>query len=207
MNNIIKTIFFDIGGVLIDINFKRTFGFLADCTDLTVEEIESSFPIKDHDNYEKGILSDRDFFLAVKDSLPQPCCLKESDFWKAWRLLLGEETEVVKILKKLKKNYSIWLLSNTNPKHINDEIEKNYLFPKLVDGAIYSFNIGHRKPQEEIYIKAAYMAKSDPIECLFIDDLYENVKSAKKIGFSSIHFKSYKDLLHILDKKGISFRK
>ena len=207
MNNIIKTIFFDIGGVLIDINFKRTSEFLADCTDLTVEEIESSFPIKDHDNYEKGILSDRDFFLAVKDSLPQPCCLKESDFWRGWQKLLGEETEVVKVLEKLKENYSIWLLSNTNPKHINDEIEKNYLFPKLVDGAIYSFNIGHRKPQEEIYIKAAYMAKSDPIECLFIDDLYENVKSAKKIGFSSIHFKSYKDLLHILDKKGISFRK
>ena len=203
MNKTINTIFFDIGGVLIDINFKRTAQFLADCTDLTVEEIESSFPIKDHDNYEKGILSDQDFFLAVKESLPQPCCLKESDFWKAWRLLLGEETEVVKILKKLKKNYSIWLLSNTNPKHINDEIEKNYSFPKLVDGAIYSFNIGHRKPENEIYIKAAQMAKSDPKECLFIDDLYENVESANNIGFSSIHFKSFKDLLFKLDKKSI----
>ncbi len=47
------------------------------------------------------------------------------------------------------------------------------------------------------------MAKSDPKECLFIDDLYENVDSANNIGFSSIHFKSFKDLLFKLDKKSI----
>ncbi len=203
MKKIIKTIFFDIGGVLIDINFKRTAQFLADCTDLTVKEIESSFPREAHDNYEKGILSDRDFFLAFKESLPQPCCLKESDFWRAWKLLLGKETEVVKLLRKLKRNYSVWLLSNTNPKHINDEIEKKYSFPKLVDGAIYSFNVGCRKPEKEIYIKAAHRTNSVPEECLFIDDLSENIESAKRIGFLSIQFKSQKDLLFNLHKEKI----
>ncbi len=59
--------------------------------------------------------------MAVKEALPQPCCLKESDFWKGWKLLLGEEKKTLSILKKLKSNYNIWLLSNTNPKHIQDE--------------------------------------------------------------------------------------
>ena len=199
----IKTIFFDIGGVLIDISFKRTSKFISDCIDVPVSKIEESFPSLIHDRYEKGLISDREWFVKYKGSLPQPCCLKEVDFWKAWSLLLGKETEVVSLMAKLKTKYSIWLLSNTNPKHINDEIEKNYRFPKLIDGAIYSFDIGFRKPEKEIYIKAAKIAKSKPGECFFIDDLKDNIKAAKKVGFHGVHFKSYEQLYTHLKKEGI----
>ena len=78
-----------------------------------------------HQKYEKGNLSNKEWFLAVKKSMPQPCFLKESDFWQAWKLLLGQEKNSVKILKKLKDDYSVWLLSNTNPCHIQDEIDGN----------------------------------------------------------------------------------
>ena len=121
----ITTIFFDIGGVLIDIHPERTLQYLSDCTDVSVEDVRKCFPMKAHDQYEKGDLTDEEWFLAIKESLPQPCCLKESDFWHAWKLLLGDEKATVKILKELSDNYSIWLLSNTNPKHIIDEIESN----------------------------------------------------------------------------------
>ena len=50
-------------------------------------------------------------------------------------MLLGEETDVIDILIKLKKSYRIWLLSNTNPSHIKNEVENNNVFPQLVDGA------------------------------------------------------------------------
>ncbi len=197
----IKTIFFDIGGVLIDINFRKTSQYISDCTDLSVNQIENSFPHEEHNKYEKGLISDHEWFLAYKESLPQPCCLKESDFWRSWKILLGKETKVLNIMKKLKVNYSIWLLSNTNPKHINDEIDKKYKFPKIVDGSIYSFDIGFRKPEKEIYIRAANIVDLNPEECLFIDDLSENIEAAKKVGFLGIHFKSYSQLKnHLLDK-------
>ena len=133
--------------------------------------------------------------MAVKEALPQPCCLKESDFWRGWRLLLGEEKKTLSILQKLKSNYNIWLLSNTNSKHIQDEIEINYLFPKLVDGAIYSFEVGHRKPGDDIYKVALETAKVfAPEESLFIDDLYENIQAARNLGMNAIHFKSIEKL-------------
>ena len=88
----IKTIFFDIGGVLIDINFRKTSQYISDCTDLSVNQIENSFPREEHNKYEKGLLSNHEWFLAYKESLPQPCCLKESDFWRSWKILLGKET-------------------------------------------------------------------------------------------------------------------
>ena len=199
----IKTIFFDIGGVLIDISFRRASKFISDCIDVPVSKVEEAFPSSIHDRYEKGLISNHDWFTKYKESLPQPCFLKEVDFWKAWSLLLGKETKVVSLIEKLKTKYSIWLLSNTNPKHINDEIEKNYRFPKLIDGAIYSFNVGFRKPEKEIYIKAAKVAKSKPDECFFIDDLRDNIQVAKEVGFHGVHFKSYEKLVTYLKKEGV----
>ena len=200
----IKTIFFDIGGVLIDIHPEKTYQYISGCVDLSPDIIEKKFPWEAHNEYEKGYISDRDWFMAVKEALPQPCCLKESDFWKGWKLLLGEEKKTLSILQKLKSNYNIWLLSNTNSKHIQDEIEINYSFPKLVNGAIYSFEVGHRKPGEDIYKIALETAKVfTPEESLFIDDLYENIQAARNLGMNAIHFQSNEKLKVELNNVGL----
>ena len=199
----IKTIFFDIGGVLIDIHPERTYQYLSDSADVEVSMVKESFPWDAHDQYERGIMNNEDWFITYKESLPQPCCLKRSDFWNAWKLLLGEEKNTVNILEALNKQYSIWLLSNTNPKHIQDEIEKRYLFPKLVDGTVYSFDVGVRKPEKEIYEIAMQRADANPQECLFIDDLLENIQAAKQIGIEGIHFISSKQLKQELVHLGI----
>ena len=89
--NMITAIFFDIGGVLLNIHPERTLQYLSDCTDVSVDEIEKRFPMDAHDEYEKGHLSNKEWFIAFKNALPQPCCLKESDFWHAWQLLLGKK--------------------------------------------------------------------------------------------------------------------
>ena len=75
-----------------------------------------------------------------------------------------------------------------------DEIEKQYLFPQLIDGAVYSFNVGYRKPETNIYRIAADNANVLPENCIFIDDQYENIQSAIRFGFTGIHFKSYEQL-------------
>ena len=199
----IKTIFFDIGGVLIDIHPERTYQYLSDSADVEVSMVKESFPWDAHDQYERGIMNNEDWFITYKESLPQPCCLKRSDFWNAWKLLLGEEKNTVNILEALNKQYSIWLLSNTNPKHIQDEIEKRYLFPSLVNGAVYSFDVGVRKPEKEIYEIAMQRANANPQECLFIDDLLDNIQAAKQIGIEGIHFISSEQLKQELVHLGI----
>ncbi len=190
----IDTIFFDIGGVLIDIQPERTIQYWSDCTDIDPDIIQDRFPWNAHNEYEKGQLTDHEWFMAVKESLPQPCCLKESDFRRGWELLLGGEKETIHILQTLSDNHSIWLLSNTNPQHIHDEIEKRYKFPHMVNGAVYSFNVGLRKPDQKIYKKAASLANTRPETSIFIDDLEINVHSAEKAGFTGIHFQSIEQL-------------
>ncbi len=191
----IKTIFFDIGGVLINIHPEKTLSYLSDCMYMPVDVIKKYFPNEAHNEYEKGNLSDHEWFLAFKDSMPQPCCLKESDFWDAWIQLLGKEKKTINILEALSKDYSIWLLSNTNPSHVQNEIENRYIFPSIVDGAVYSFDMGCRKPEEEIYWKAVDLANTKPIHSIFIDDLDINVDCASRLGFHALHFQSTEKLI------------
>jgi putative hydrolase of the HAD superfamily len=123
--------------------------------------------------------------------------LTEKQFWEAWSLLIGEETEVVKIMNNLTIKYPVWLLSNTNPFHILEEQFK--LFDKIT-GGIYSFEVGSRKPEEDIFIKALEIAGSTADEILFIDDLIENVEMARSLSMKSIHFKTIGDFNKQLGK-------
>ena len=199
----ITTIFFDIGGVLLNIHPERTFQYLSDCIDTEPDDIKNNFPWDAHIDYEKGRLTNKEWFIAFKDSFPQPCCLKESDFWHAWHLLLGEEKRTVQLLKTLSDTYSTWLLSNTNPKHIQDEIEKRYLFHQLIDGAVYSFNVGLRKPHKEIYLTAAELAGTQPADSIFIDDMAKNIDAATEVGFTGIQYFSTEQLIEDLTQLGI----
>jgi len=188
----INTIFFDIGGVLLNIYPERTIKYLSNITNMSEEKIEKAFPEDAHHKYERGEITGSDFFKAVKHSLPISNNLTEKQFWNAWGMLVGEETEVVKIMNKLTSKYPVWLLSNTNPYHILEE-ERFKLFEKIT-GGIYSFEAGSRKPEKEIYIKALEIARTTASNSLFVDDLIENIEMARELGINAIHFKTIEDL-------------
>ncbi|MEE8478388.1 MAG: HAD family phosphatase [Candidatus Neomarinimicrobiota bacterium] len=194
----INTIFFDIGGVLLNIYPERTIQHLSDLTKLSNNEIVAAFPEEAHHEYERGEISDSEFYNEVKRKLSISNNLTEEQFWQAWSLLVGEETEVVKIMNNLTSKYPVWLLSNTNPYHILKE-ERFKLFDKIT-GGIYSFEVGSRKPEEDIYFKALEVAGVKAEESLFIDDLLENVEMAKSLNMKAVQFKSINDLNEQLSK-------
>ena len=202
-NENIKVIFFDIGGVLLHIHPDKMISHISDITGLSYEKVRLSFPEKGHDIYEKGQMTNQEWFQTFKSALPHNSGLIETEFWDAWAMILGEESKVIDILLELKKYYKIWLLSNTNPKHIQDELDNKYVFPKLVDGAIYSYDVGLRKPDKSIYIKACELAKVNPEESVFIDDLIENIDGAKKVGIKGIHYTDIEKLNKSLKQLGI----
>ena len=185
----IKVIFFDIGDVLLKIHPERMISKISNCANIPYEVVESAFPQNAHDAYERGKMTDYDWYMSCKTALPKNNSLTEDQFWESWSLLLGSETDVVDILINLKKSYKIWLLSNTNPMHINNEVESKYVFQKLVDGAIYSYDVGYRKPEKEIYQIACESAEVDPEKSIFIDDLKENIMGANKVGLNGIHYR------------------
>ena len=111
----IKVIFFDIGDVLLKIHPERMISKISSCANIPYEVVGRAFPQNAHDAYERGKMTDYDWYMSCKTALPKNNSLSEDQFWESWSLLLGNETEVVDILINLKKNYKIWLLSNRTP--------------------------------------------------------------------------------------------
>ncbi len=101
-------------------------------------------------------------------------------------------------MNNLTIKFPVWLLSNTNHYHILEE-ERFKLFDKI-KGGIYSFEVGSRKPEEDIYFKALEIAGVTAEKSLFIDDLIENVEMARSLNMNAIQFKSVNDLNEQLGK-------
>ena len=196
-----KTIFFDIGGVLLNIYPERTIDYLSSATKLSTQQIIDSFPEDEHHEYERGEIDDSNFYAAIKKKLPSSVGLTSKEFWKAWSLMVGERTIVADLMDKLKNNYSVWLLSNTNPYHIIKE-NRTEIFGKI-DGAIYSYAVGCRKPELDIYKIALDQADTKPEHALFIDDLEENIVAAKSLNIDAIHYVSYEHLKDSLIKRQV----
>ena len=111
----IKTIIFDIGGVLLNIHPEKTFEFWANITGLSLNKLQKSIPWDLRSLYETGKLDDFQFYSAVNNLLPKDNKISVEDFWYGWKLLLGNETPTVDLLESLYKTIPVWLLSNTNP--------------------------------------------------------------------------------------------
>jgi putative hydrolase of the HAD superfamily len=69
---------------------------------------------------------------------------------------------------------------------------------------ILSCQVGMRKPNADIYRKAAELCKTKPTRCLLIDDLPENVDGAQKAGYQAILYKGdANELRHELHRLGL----
>ena len=186
--NPIDVVFFDIGGVLLTIHPDVMIKKISNLTNIPYKTLKNSFPEEQHDLYERGEITDLEWFQAYKKSQPKLETLTEHEFWIAWSMLLGQETDVLDILISLKKYHKVWLLSNTNSRHILNEVENNFIFPRLVDGKTYSFDVGSRKPEKKIYEVACEKGNVEPCRSIFIDDLELNIIGANKIGMNGIQY-------------------
>ncbi|MGI6479173.1 MAG: HAD family hydrolase [Salinivirgaceae bacterium] len=188
----IKYIIFDLGGVLMDIDFDKTFEAYSKITGNPKEILRDSKLLLDvYLNYESGAITDDEFRSAIRKNLNVDVDDKTID--NAWNaLLLDFNSQAISLLHSLKNKYPLYLLSNTNNihfNHSNQKIAEQNLAESLVslfDGLFLSYIIGCRKPSEEIYQHVLEQLKCLPQEILFIDDLEPNTIAAEKLGIQTI---------------------
>lgn len=200
----IKNIIFDYGGVIINIDFKHSINAFKKLGFVNVEDC--IFKSKGSDlllKMEKGNISDIDFRNEVRKISNIKLTEIQIDFaWNA--LLLDMPLKRIKLLEKLKTNYRIFLLSNTNSIHYNKylkDLQNNFGysdFNKLFDKAWFSFQINMVKPDAEIFKHALSDASMLPEETLFIDDSKTNIEGAKKLGIKT-YYLDKEDIINIFD--------
>lgn len=109
--------------------------------------------------------------------------------------------ELLSIVKSLKKHYRVGLLSNTSDLHAQINQERGlyaHFNPLLI-----SCEIGHIKPQKEIFELALKKLALPAQECVFIDDRQEHLEIPRRMGFHVIHFQNNAQLLNALTRLGI----
>ena len=186
-----KAIIFDLGAVILNINYQNT---IDEFTKLGVNNAATFYSKKGQTNLfnqiETGMISSNKFLKALQKETKNANINQVEKAWNAMLLDLPEER--IQLIEKLKNNYSIYLLSNTNAIHI-DAIKKQLgkrkwlAFCKLFDKMYLSHELGLRKPDVKIFEYILNEQKLKAEEVFFIDDSPQHIASAKKIGIHCHH--------------------
>lgn len=116
--------------------------------------------------------------------------------WFNYVDLYDEVYELIKQLKK--KNFQIYVLSNTSSIfHIllDSVLSK---VSSVLDGYVISCEVKMIKPQKEIYLSLVNKYQLDIKDCIFLDDLEENVEAARTLGIKAFQIKERKEISNIL---------
>ncbi len=191
LKNQIEAIIFDLGGVIIDIDFNLTLKALEKYTSHQFGEGEylTKHPI--FYEFETGKISENTFFSEIQKIFGLNATLAElKQAWNA--LLLDIPQKRVNLLENLQNQLPTFILSNTNPTHL-EEVE-NILrkqtsaatLKMLVRKPYYSFEVGKAKPERAIYEQVIEENNLKPEKTLFIDDSLRNLEGAKKVGLQTL---------------------
>jgi putative hydrolase of the HAD superfamily len=81
-----------------------------------------------------------------------------------------------------------------------------HLFPELFDAVVISAEVGMRKPEERIFLLAAELLGLAPAECVFIDDIQENIVAAEAAGLVGVlHRTAPETAERLTELLGVSF--
>ncbi len=187
----IKNIIFDLGGVIINLDVKKTIEEFNKLSHVPFENIYTQAKQSElFNDFDKGKISGDKFFKKIKQEINYKG--NEISLLYAWNaMLLDVPEERLDTLVDAKQNYNTFLLSNTNEVHIAD-FEYNLYhihgvknFEDYFDRTYYSCRVGMRKPDKEIFELVLNENKLDPKETVFIDDSIQHVQGAGALGINA----------------------
>lgn len=191
----IKTIIFDVGGVYMKGSFIDF-----------VNKSRKLLNIDEKFYTDKEITFDEDFNrgkISAEECFKKYFSVPISDFEmkqiiKIWTTTWKPTSLMKKLIIKLKKNYQLAILSNSDPLNSPNYYKKGWY--QYFNPIILSHELGVLKPDPKIYQITLDKLKSKPEECLFIDDQMKCLDTAEKMGINTILFKSPSQLVKDLKK-------
>lgn len=192
-----QNIIFDLGGVLLNLDFHRTksefrksIPHLSDESFLGHTNQLALFSI-----YEVGKMTTDEFYEDFKRQFDTEISFEE--FKSCWNAMIQDfPISRINFLRQLRSiGKKLFLISNINELHeyaVEDEFKKLGVtgsFSSLFDNFYYSHQVGMRKPNAEIFERALFENNLNRAETLFIDDSLQHIEAARLLGIDAIHLK------------------
>lgn len=195
-----RTIFFDLGNVLIFFDHQKMCRQIADYSGLELDLVQNVMH-KYGDLYERGHVDSK----MIYDELCR-MAQKKLDFETLMRAvsdIFQPNDPVISIALKLKSSgHRLFLLSNTCEAHFAFA-SSQFPFLKHFDGYVLSYEVGARKPEKKIYEKALEIAGCRNKECFYTDDVLPYIESARSLDIDAEQYTTPQELTQHLNARGI----
>lgn len=190
--NKIENVIFDLGGVILDIDYNLTRIAFEKLGITNFDEMYSKATADQlFQKLEMGKIGEEDFCKELNKHTGLN--LSAEEIRTAWNaMLLSFREESLQFLETIRPKYNTYLLSNTNFIHLTSieeifyEKKRTRTFEEYFDEAFYSCEIGLRKPDLTCYEWVLNKTGIDPAKTIFIDDSVQNIEGAKKSGMQTV---------------------
>ena len=187
----ISTVIFDLGRVLVNIDFDafpRALGIDRKHADKTVEAAVERMAVQ----YETGKIGTDQFLESLEKIFLGK--FSREQLLAAWNAIIEEENAaMLPIVDAVQARYQTAILSNTSPTHFIKAYDTTAIIKKFSKRYL-SFQIGSMKPDPVVYNYVIRDLSAAPSSILFIDDISENITAAMKCGIQGL---LYTDIPHL----------
>lgn len=189
----IKHIIFDLGGVILPIDYTRTTQAFRDLGITNFDELYSqAAQTGKFDDFETGKITESEFLAFLKKYVPFH--IQTAELETAWNaMLLDWIPERLELIQSLSGRYNTYLFSNTNSIHQRaflNSLSTQIGIPTLepcFDMVYYSHEFGYRKPHPESFQKLLDNHHLLAAETLFLDDSLQHIEGARQLGIRTVH--------------------
>ncbi|MGY8825743.1 MAG: HAD-IA family hydrolase [Candidatus Latescibacterota bacterium] len=188
-----EALLFDLGGVLVEIDFDLAFGHWQSFTTLSVAEMKSVFHFDlAYEKHERGEIGAEAYFAHLRTLLK----LEGSDEeiaagWNA--IFIAEISETLSAIRQIGPSIPCYAFTNTNAAH---QAAWSSMFPAvapLFKRVFSSWELGLRKPEQRAFAAVVDQIGVPAHSILFFDDTLENIEQAKRAGLQTVHVGSAAD--------------
>lgn len=198
----LTTIIFDFGMVISSFEVARFLRNLVPYTGKAMTELKNILNVVRDIviEYETGLMTTDDFITRIFHATNLP--LTRDQFRLAYNDIFSPITSTHDLIRRLKPQYRLGLLSNTSELHFEHAIRTTPVFP-LFDAVTLSYEVKALKPSRNIYDDMLTKLRAEPHECVYIDDIAENTAAAAWFGMHPIQYVNHEQLLRDLRRVGI----
>ena len=189
---------FDLGGVLIEIDFDRAFHFWEAHSQLTFDQIKALFAMDPaYEKHERGEIDGAAYFDHLRGKLKLDA--SDDEIRTGWNAIFtGAITETVNEILQIKNRFPCFMFSNSNPTH---QMRWMADYPEIIsvfDRIFVSSEIGLRKPERAAFDAISRATGVSLSAILFFDDMLENVEGACSAGLQAVQVRSPIDVKQAL---------
>lgn len=197
-----EALLFDLGGVLIDIDFHRAIAAWTPYSALAPDVLLQSFKHDlQYERHERGEITAAQYFDHLATALQLDASAEQIEAgWNA--IFIGEILQTRQWVESLKGVLPCYAFTNTNASHM---ARWSRAFPRVVrafDRIFASHQLGLRKPERAAFERVCALIGKDAGTVLFFDDLADNVRAAQDAGLQGVQVRSPDDVAAALQSLG-----